>query len=179
MGKKNTPTKKPILQYGTTKHTARPHGPSTHYVCSRTAASLSGTAEGLYWPNPDARVASAVTVEVLLELSPGGDERGGERQNTARNSADRRHSCNPSQTTCISKSDEVNRTTSSANSNEEVLSPPNWTQSSPWLHLELMWITNRAGEEGPWPVGQCSVWVPPRTQETQLSLHIIQGRDCL
>ena len=58
-----------------------------------------------------------------------------------------------------------NRTILSANSKEEVLSPPNWTQSSPWLHLELMWITNRAGEEGPWPVGQCSVWVPPQNTE--------------
>ena len=82
------------------------------------------------------------------------------------------HWTHPSQNTCRSQSEAANRTISSANSKEEVLSPPNWTQSSPWLHLELMWIRNRAGEEGPWPVGQCSVWVPPQnTEDTMITLY--------
>ncbi|TWW67223.1 hypothetical protein D4764_02G0002640 [Takifugu flavidus] len=49
--------------------------------------------------------------------------------------------------------DGTRTTASSAKSSDEIIRPPNWTPSTPWLHLEILSIKvmNRTGDKGqPW-----------------------------
>ncbi|KAK0144409.1 hypothetical protein N1851_017229 [Merluccius polli] len=72
--------------------------------------------------------------------------------------------CKPPSVHWSLRSDEANKTTSSAKSRDAILRFPNWTLSSPRLPLEIlsMNITNRIGEKGqPW-------WSPTLTKKDPL-----------
>ena len=94
---------------------------------------------------------------------------------------------------CRSRTGGANRSTSSAKSRDPILRSPNYTPSTPWLHLEILTlkVMKRIGDKGqPWqsptlarnksdllPATQTRLWLRPYREQTTSILNIYTPRE--